>query len=343
MSYFGNLVKLFTLSIIISLSVSVAPAQKKKSKSSKSQTQTTSKKDKKDKKDKKQMPQGRRIMWESVNIAQRDTFYGPGGREWEPDLSRIEFIKKETGGHNTKYRIKDGKGRVWVAKLGREAQPETAAVRLLWALGYKTEINYLVPTITIPTKGTFKNVRLEARPEEFERYGNWDWRSNPFDNTNELQGLKIMMVLLKNWDIIEINNNILGTMGVNGQELHYIVGDLGRTFGRLGNNNFPIIYRMGRTTGRPNQYAKSILIRDVKDGRIKLSYKGKLRDIFKNVTVPQGRWLADLLLQLSDRQIQDSFRAANYSQSDIDILTRAVKAKITELDEATNSNNLATR
>ena len=338
MFYFRNLVKLFTLITIFSFSFSVVPAQKKKSKSSKNSNATVQNKDKKSKKDKKVMPQGRRVMWERVNIAERDLFYGPGGREMQPDLSRIEFIKKETGGHNTKYRIRDGKGRVWVAKLGREAQPETAAVRLLWALGYKTEINYLVPSITIPTKGTFKNVRLEARPENFERYGNWDWRNNPFNNTNELQGLKIMMVLLKNWDIIEVNNNILGTIGRSGQELHYIVGDLGRTFGRLGNNNFPIIYRMGRTTGRPNHYAKSILVREVENGRIKLAYKGKLRDIFNNVTVPQGRWLADLLIQLSDRQIEDAFRAANYSAADINTLTRAVKAKIDELDEATNQN-----
>ena len=315
MSFSEKLLRLLTILFIFSFSLTIAPAQKKS---------------------KKTIPQGKRIMWEKVNISQRDTFYGPGGREMQPDLSKITFIKEEKGGHNKKYRIRDGAGRVWVAKLGREAQPETASVRLLWALGYKTEINYLVPSITIPTKGTFKNVRLEARPENIERLGNWDWRNNPFQNTNELQGLKIMMVLLKNWDIIEINNNILGTIGQSGQELHYIVGDLGRTFGRLGNNNFPVIYRLGRTTGRPKHYAKSILVRDVEDGRIELSYKGKLRDIFKNVTVPQGRWLADLLIQLKDKQISDAFRAANYSPADIDILTRAVKSKINELDEATN-------
>ncbi|HEY8560548.1 MAG TPA: hypothetical protein VIL74_09245 [Pyrinomonadaceae bacterium] len=313
----SKFIKLLTLIVIFTFSLTIVSAQKKS---------------------KKTIPPGKRIMWEKVNIPQRDLFYGPGGREMLPDLSKITFIKKETGGHNTKYRIRDGKGRVWVAKLGREAQPETAAVRLLWALGYKTEINYLAPTLTIPGKGTFKNVRLEARPENIERLGNWDWRNNPFTGTNELQGLKIMMVLLKNWDIITVNNNILGTIGRNGQELHYIVGDLGRTFGRLGNNNLPIIYRLGRTTGRPKHYAKSILIRDVEKGRIELSYKGKLRGIFKNVTVSQGRWLADLLIQLDDKQIEDAFRAANYSATDIDILTRAVKSKINELDEATNQN-----
>jgi hypothetical protein len=277
-------------------------------------------------------------MWEKVNISQRNLFYGPGGREMQPDLSKITFIKEEKGGHNKKYRIKDGSGRVWVAKLGREARPETAAVRLMWALGYKTEIVYLVPSLTIPGKGTFKDVRLEARPENIERLGNWSWKNNPFMGTNEFQGLKIMMVLIHNWDIVDVNNTLLGTIGRSGNELHYLVGDLGSTFGRLGNNNFPVFYRLGRSTGKPTQYAKSILIRDVDRGKIELSYKGKLRGIFKDITVSQGRWLADLLLQLKDQQIEDAFRAANYSASDIDIYKKAIKAKIVELDDATNQN-----
>ena len=317
MSILGKFVKLLTLITIFSFSLTIASAQKKS---------------------KKTNPQGKQIMWEKVNVGQRNLIYGPGGREMQPDLSKITFIKEQKGGHNKKYRIKDGSGRVWVAKLGREARPETAAVRLLWALGYKTEIVYLVPSLTIPGQGTFKDVRLEARPENFERLGNWSWKNNPFVGTNEFQGLKIMMVLIHNWDIVEINNTLLGTIGRSGKELHYLVGDLGSTFGRLGNNNLPVIYRFGRSTGKPNHYAKSILVREVENGKIELSYKGKLRGIFKDITISQGRWLADLLLQLNDQQIEDAFRAANYPPVDITTYRKAIRAKINELDEATNLN-----
>ena len=48
--------------------------------------------------------------------------------------------------------------------------------------------------------------------------------------------------------------------------------------------------------------------------------------------------MADLLLQLKDEQIEDAFRAANYSPSDIAIFKKAVKAKIVELDDSTNQN-----
>lgn len=274
---------------------------------------------------------GAPVMWQSVNTRSRDLFYGPGGRDMQPDLSSVTFIKEEKQGHNKKYRIKDGSGRTWVAKLGREAQPETAAVRLLWALGYSTEINYLVPTITIPGKGTFKNVRLEARPDDIERLEEWKWKDNPFLGTRELQGLKVMMVFFNNWDVVDVQNKVIENDG----GLEYIVSDLGSTFGRLGNNNFPVIYRLGRRTNKPDLYAKSKFIKGAKDGYIKLAYKGKNRALFKNITVQEGRWLADLLLQLQEGQIRDAFRAANYSQPDIETLTGAVKRRIADLDRVT--------
>lgn len=317
MFVFSKLLKTLSLFVIFTFSLTIVSAQIKT---------------------KKTIPDGKPVMWEKVNIGQKDLFYGPGGTAMQPDLSRVTFIKEEKGGHNKKYRIKDGAGRVWVAKLGREARPETAAVRLMWALGFKTEIVYLVPTLSIPGKGTFQNVRLEARPENIERLGNWSWKDNPFMGTNEFQALKIMMVLIHNWDIVDVNNTLVGTIGKSGNELQYMVGDLGSTFGRLGNNNFPVIYRLGRSTGKPDHYAKSILIREVENGRIELSYKGKLRRIFNDITVSNGRWLADLLLQLKDRQIEDAFRVANYSAADIEIYKRSIKARIAELDEATNQN-----
>lgn len=297
--------------IILLMAVSAAVAQKKS-------------------KAAKPAAQGKAVMWEAVNIESLDLFEGPGGDRMRPDLSKIRFIEEEKNGHNTKYRIEDGAGNIWVAKLGREAKPETAAVRLLWGLGYKTEINYLVPSITIPGKGTFQDVRLEARPANIERLEEWKWKDNPFVGTRELQALKIMMVFMKNWDVLDLQNKVLQV----GDEHHYIVSDLGSTFGRLGNNNLPIIYRLGRKTGSPKHYAKTKLVRRVKDGEVILSYKGKNRGIFKGIKVDDARWLSDLLNRLSDKQISDAFRAANYSQADIGLYVRAVKSKIAELDSA---------
>jgi hypothetical protein len=285
---------------------------------------------------------GRASLWEPVDVSARDLYNGPGGAQMAPDVSRIKYIRKQTGGFRKKYRVEDATGRTWVAKLGVEARPETAAVRLLWALGYYTEINYLVPRVTIPKKGTFTNVRFEARPDNVERVGNWKWKSNPFLGTNEFQGLKIMQVLMTNWDVLDRQNQILDVRTSRGGRTYYIISDLGATFGKYGNNDLPIFFRLGRKTGSPRHYSKSSFIKGVKNGLIEFAVKGRNRGLYKDITIAQGRWLADLLLQLSDRQIMDAFRAANYSPQEADMFRAAVKRRISELDQAT-SDRIARR
>jgi hypothetical protein len=280
---------------------------------------------------------GKNVLWERVDVKQQDMFYGPGGEAMQPDLTSVKFVKQETNGHNKKYRIVDGSGRTWVAKLGTEARPETAAVRLLNGIGYKTEINYLVPTITIPGKGTFRNVRLEARPDNIERLGEWKWKQNPFVGTRQLQGLKMMMVFMTNYDVLDLQNKVLQV----GNERHYIVSDLGATFGKLGNNNLPIFFRLGRSTGKPTDFIKTRFIRRVKRGKIELSYKGKSRSVFRDITIADGRWLYAQLRQLNDRQIEDAFRAAAYSPSEVEMYRRAVRNKIEELKNVVGEGNLA--
>jgi hypothetical protein len=294
--------------------------------------------EKKKEKKEKGLPHGTAVMWESVNIEARDLIAGPGGEDMRPDVSRIEFIEEEKGGYNKKYRIKDAAGRVWVAKAGREAQPETAAVRLLWGLGYKTEINYLVPKLTIPGHGDFENIRLEARPKDVERMGRWSWEDNPFKNSDQLQGLKIIMAMFNNWDIRDGNNVILQ----KGDEHYYAVSDLGATFGKVGSNNLPVFWRLGRSIGKPESYSESDFIKEIESGRIEFSFKGRGRKIFEDITVSHGRWTADLMMKLSDKQIEDAFRAANYPDGEIKILAEAVKAKITALDRATRQGAVGT-
>jgi hypothetical protein len=279
------------------------------------------------------------ILWEPVHISDSDMFFGPGGKSMQPDLSSVTFIKKEKGGHNKKYRIKDATGRIWVAKPGTEARSETVAVRLLSGLGYKTEVNYLVPTLTIPGVGTFRNVRLEARPENIERLDPWKWRSNPFVGTNQLQGLKIMQVFMTNNDLLDLQNQVLETKTGSGVKHYYIISDLGSTFGRFGNNNLPLFYRLGRKTDSPQKWSKAGFVKGVKNGRIVFATKGaKNRGLFKDITIAQGRWLYGLLAQLNERQIRDAFRAANYSPAEVDIMTRATQRRIRELERVTGDN-----
>jgi hypothetical protein len=276
---------------------------------------------------------GKQIMWEPVDIRRRNLLLGPGGIEMRPDLSRVTYIQEKKGGASEKFYIRDGVGRTWVVKIGREAQPETAAVRLLWAIGYKTEINYLIPTLVVPGKGTYKNARLEARPNNIERGEHWNWRKNPFLNKIEFQGLKLMMAFFNNWDIkIEFNNSIL--QNTDSDETYYVVSDLGTTFGKLGSNSLPIFWRMGRSVNNPVHYNKTSFVKGTKGNTLKLAYKGQAGDLFRYITIEEGRWLLNLLKQLSAKQIADAFWAANYRESEVELLTDSVQNRIAELDRA---------
>lgn len=283
---------------------------------------------------------GRAVLWHRVDVASQDTYLGPGGASMQPDLSHIDFIEQETSGTNLKYRIRDASGRVWVAKIGKEAQSETAAVRLLSALGYYTDVNYLVPTLTIPGKGTFSNVRLALRPEGEKRSELWSWGKTPFENTPQMKGLMLMMAFINNWDLKSTNNHVI--RGGNGPE-RYIVGDLGATFGKSGSNSLPIFFRIGRSRNDPKGYAKTKLVAGVTNYKVRVVYHGKNRSRMHDFTKADARWLADLLLQLKDDQIRDMFRAANYSPTDIHLLTQAVKARIDQLDRAASDRRLAGR
>lgn len=297
-------------------------------------------------KEKKSVPSGRPVLWKNPgNIRSRNLFLGPGGNEMKPDTSSLTFLKEDKGGYSVKFRVRDGRGSKWVAKLGKEAQSETAAVRLLWAVGYPTEINYLVPCAHIngaprPRKKVdrcegngFANVRFEARPEDVERAGQWKWKRNPFVGTRELQGLIVLMGLINNWDIKDSNNVVLyvpsraSSSGI--AESQYAISDLGATFGRTG--NVPFFWRFTRSRNNPKDYANARFIDKAKGNRVAFRYGGKNRGLFKNIAIEDAKWIGELLSRLSDQQIGDAFRAANYSPVEVRMFTEAIRRRINEL------------
>jgi hypothetical protein len=275
---------------------------------------------------------GTPVLWrEPTDIESRNLILGAGGDAMKPDLSSVTFIEEKKGGYSTKYRVRDGAGNEWIAKLGKEAQPDTSANRLLWAIGYETEIAYLVPKLSIVGKGTFENVRLEARPKDVSRAAIWKWDDNPFKGTRELQGLKIMMALINNWDMKDDNNQILATKGdTNSGELRYIISDLGGSFGKTGGI-------ISRSRNKPSDYVKANFVKAVKGDRIDFNYGGKNQKLFDNVTVQDAKWLTGYLGRLSDEQIKDAFRAANYLPEDVERLSRTVRARIDELSNVSTS------
>ena len=305
---------LIILMLVLSFSAAAQDQTDKREKTDKSKTE------------KKELT-GKPVMWrEPTDLESRNLLAGAGGEEMKPDISKLTFIEQKTGGFSTKYRVRDAKGNEWIAKIGKEAQTDTAANRLLWALGYETEIAYLIPKAKIEGKGEYENVRLEARPASVKRAGNWMWENNPFMNAPEFRGLKILMVMLNNWDMKDDNNEILAMRGdTTGQgELRYIISDLGATFGKTGGF-------FSRSRNKPSDYVKAEFIKTVNGEVIDFSYSGKNQKLFEGITVADARWLSNLLKRLSDDQIKDAFRAAHYSAEEVDLLAGAFRERINAL------------
>jgi len=287
----------------------------------------------------KVLPDGIPVLWRAPNdISRRDLYWGPGGKAAQPDLSRVTLIKKEPGGYSTKYRVRDGSGREWVVKLGKEAKGETAASRLVWATGYFADANYLVPRVYIEgLNKTLENVRFGARPKEVKRIDGWPWKGNPFVGTRQYQGLKVMMALLNNWDIKDSNNKVAVTRNqkIADNELRYFVSDLGGSFGKV--SHIPRFLQFRPDRDNPKAYARTRLVNGVKDGRVDLHFRSKSGKMFKDISVGDVQWISGWLSRLSDRQIEDAFRAANYKPEEVRMMTQAVRRRINELNTARNA------
>src|SRR5207253_10076973 len=181
-----------------------------------------------------------------------------------------------------------------------------------------------------------ENVRFGYRPKDMKRINGWQWERNPFVGTRQLQGLKVMMALLNNWDLKESKNEVLVARDkkTSDKELHYLVADLGGSFGKV--SHIPRFLQFKPDRNNPKAYARSHLVNGVKDDRVDLHFRSKKGNLYKNVSVADAQWMAGWLSQLSNRQIEDAFRAANYSPDETRMMTKAVRERIKELNSVEN-------
>jgi hypothetical protein len=296
-------------------------------------------------------------LWREPNdIHSENLFYGPGGESHEPH-GPFTFVKEDLSGTNPKFDVRDKDGVKWRIKLGAEARPETVATRLVWAVGYHADEDYFLAEAhvdglparvhrgqkLIEAGGVMRNVRLKREQGE-KKEDTWRWRDNPFVGTRELDGLRVMMAVINNWDLKDENNAIREEKRKDdGNKRVYEVSDLGASFGSEGRG----LTHYG-SKGNLRAYERSKFIKkagpEVVDFNVprrealllmfdlhEFFSRMGLRGIGRNIPREDARWIGEMLGQLSDDQIRDAFRAAGYSGPELDGFTSALEQRIAKL------------
>jgi hypothetical protein len=296
------------------------------------------------------------ILWHDPgNIRQRDLYYGPGSKALAP-VPPFRFVKEVKEGGMPKFDVEDARGVKWRVKLGPEAQAETAASRLVWAVGYNADESYYLDRARIEglrklsrgqkyvDRDSVRGARFEPRRENVDRGKQWGWSKNPFKNTRELNGLKTMMVLLNNWDTFKKNNRVLHDK--NSGEARYTVTDLGATLGAAGG------FGARRSKSNVQDFERRRLVSKVEGDKVKFNYdvkpkklgllsivyppyffrQRKATNAMQRVPLSDASWIGSQLAQLSDNQLRDSFRAAGYNRATTEAYVRALRNRINELN-----------
>lgn len=296
-------------------------------------------------------------LWrEPPDIGSENLFYGPGGKEHEP-RGPFTFVKEDLDGTNPKYDVRGADGVNWKIKLGAEARPETVASRFVWAVGYHADEDYFLPEVRVaglPARvrrghnqigagGVMHNVRLK-REEGEKKEGIWRWRSNPFVGTRELDGLRVMMAVINNWDLKDDNNAIRDEKRKdNGDKRVYEVSDLGASFGTTGRG-----LSHTKSKGNVRSYTRSKFIKKVRRDFVDFNVPSRpgllvmfnpheffsrmgLRGIGRDIPRQNARWVGDMLGELSRDQIRDAFRSAGYEGEELDEFTLDFEQRVAEL------------
>jgi hypothetical protein len=290
------------------------------------------------------------------NISAKDLFYGEGGKDAQP-VAPFKFVSEDMNGTNPKFDVKDATGKKWRVKLAEEARPEVVASRLLWAVGYYVNDDYLLHVATIQgldiKRGTnlvhngqqVIDARFERKADNNTKIAIWEWKTNPFRDTREFNGLRVMMAVLNNWDLKDANNAVYTDKKTGRQT--FLVSDIGATFAT---NSLQA--SRAKDKGNVDSYVASKFITGTTPTTVDfgtpsaptgllLKSAGVLAAnyiqrrgydwIGQDIPREDARWIGSMLGQLSHEQLVDAFRAGNFPPESIDQYVSTLESRIAQL------------
>src|SRR5688572_6119147 len=285
----------------------------------------------------------------ALNLAE-----GPGGAGGAP-VAPFTFVEEHLTGSQPCVSVTDAAGRRWRVKWGDEVRSENFAVRLAWACGYFAETTYFLPSGRIEGAADlqrakncigddcrFEDARFELDDPDvrklFEEHS-WSWNDNPFVGTREFQGLKILVMLLSDWDTKDRRDVARGSntaifehrVGRWRREARYLISDWGGSMGRWGSNI------VTRGNWDPDGFAAQTpdFVVAVDEGAVRFGYAGqRTADVAVGISVDDVRWLYKRLGQLTDAQLRRGLAASGASEGEVEAFTNALRERIAQLGRA---------
>lgn len=305
----------------------------------------------------KNLPPGQYILWQDPGeVETRDFVYGAGGEGNQPKPP-FQFVTEETSGTTPKVKVKDAQGTTWVVKWGEEAKPSVFATRLVWACGYIVETEYMITRgqivgvhglkragSSVQKDGSFINGRFQLRSDhpKFLADSSWAWNSNSFRGTPEFNALRILVMLVSNWDTkdardfdssahdatADSNLAIFQDSDENGPKYLFFISDWGASLGKWGSAP------LGRSKWDCKGYAEQTpdFVQAVEHGKVRWGYSGKHNDdIVKDIRVTDVQWLLRYLGRVTDEQLRRGLAASAATPDEMDCYLRSIRQRINQL------------
>lgn len=285
------------------------------------------------------------------DVARLDITNGPGGSGGAP-TPPFTFVEEHSSGSQPCVAVKDSRGQLWRVKWGEEVRSENVAVRIAWACGYFAETTYFIDSGMIEgAEGLqrakecigedcgFKEARFELEDPSirmlFEEHS-WAWNDNPFLDTRELHGLKVLNMLLSNWDTKDRRDVARGSntaifehrLSRRRREARYLITDWGGSLGKWGNN----IVTRARWDLEGFEAQTPQFVTGVQDGLVQFGYSGqRTADVGQGIRVSDVEWLHRYIGAITDEQLRQALGASGADKDETERFAAALRERIRQL------------
>jgi hypothetical protein len=293
----------------------------------------------------------RHRIWRDVHTAEANDFrYGPGGKAYVPQPP-FEFVEEVLTGSHPSVAVRDARKRLWRVKWGAEARPEAFCVRFAAACGYFAEITHYIPrghiggvtTLTrarslIAADGQFTDARFELEDRSvrmlFDEHS-WAWNDNPFVGTRQLDGLKIVVMLLSNWDskdrrdVSRGSNTAIFEYPISrfASEARYLITDWGGAMGKWGTT----VVSRDRWDAAGFEAQTPSFVAAVHDDVVDFGYQGQRSEIGRAIPVQHVRWFYRKARRITEAALRTGLLASGATEDEAARFARGLMTRIEAL------------